>query len=192
MLRLRFKSRSGDLVHYPRGLPNKRPRQPLHWGKINTMELTDAQTAEKKAVAQQLLTIKQNSYKNLLAMQEADMGEAREVNENEENLFEDGKVDQAYNRVEARARVVEGLQRDIDLLSNLDNIEPTEEIQMGDIIETDQGLFFVGAASDAFEVEGKTYRGISTDSPLYLALRGKHDGDTVKVNDNKFKLITSY
>ena len=156
------------------------------------MKLTQAQQDEKKAVAAQLLTIKENSYHNMMAMQNADMAEAAEVNENEENLYEDGKVDQSFNRVEARASVIEALQHDISVLSNIDNIEPTEEIQLGDIIETNQGTFFVGAASDEFEVHGKKYRGISTESPLYRALLGKHNGDSVEVNGTKFTLHNSY
>ena len=156
------------------------------------MQLTQEQTEEKKAVAAHLLTIKENSYQNMMAMQNADMDEAEETNEEEQNHFEDGKVDQAINRVESRASVVEALQHEISVLSNIDDIEPTEEIQLGDIVETDRGLFFVGAASEEFEVNGKKYRGISTESPLYLALRGKHNGDSVEVNGSSFKLINSY
>ncbi len=155
-------------------------------------QLTEAQNQEKRAVAAQLLTIKENSYKNMMEMQTSDMEEAETTNDNVHNMFEDGKVDQSMNRVEARASVVEALQHDINVLSNLEDIEPTEEIQLGDIINTDQGTFFVGAASDAFEVDGKTYRGISVESPLYLALRGKHDGDAVEVNGTTFTLHSSY
>ncbi|MBB4080295.1 transcription elongation GreA/GreB family factor [Lewinella aquimaris] len=156
------------------------------------MQLTKEQAETKKAVAARLLTIKENSYKNMMSMQSADLQEAEETNENEQNMFEDGKVDQSINRVEARASVVEALQHDINVLSNIEEIEPTEEIQLGDIIETDRGNFFVGAASDEFEVNGKKYRGISTKSPLYLALRGKHNGDSVEVNGMSFKLKNSF
>jgi len=156
------------------------------------MQLTKEQAATKQAVAAQLLTIKENSYRNMMSMQNADMAEAEDTNENEQNMYEDGKVDQSINRVEARASVVEALQHDINVLANLEEIEPTEQIQLGDIIETDQGNFFVGAASDEFEVEGKKYRGISTDSPLFRALLGKQNGDTVEVNGNTFTLNNSY
>ncbi|PPK85121.1 transcription elongation GreA/GreB family factor [Neolewinella xylanilytica] len=156
------------------------------------MKLTKEQETEKKAVVAQLLIMKENSYKNMMSMQTADMEEAEETNEESENLFEDGKVDESINRVEARSSVVEALQHDINMLSNLDEIEPTEEIQLGDIIETDKGRFIVGAASDEFEVNGKKYRGISVDSPLFLALKGKHNGDSVDVNGNTFTLINSY
>jgi transcription elongation GreA/GreB family factor len=125
-------------------------------------------------------------------MQSADLQEAETTNDDTQNMFEDGKVDQSINRVEARASVVEALQHDINVLSNIEEIEPTEEIQLGDIIETNHGNFFVGAASDEFEVNGKKYRGISLDSPLYKALRGKHNGDSVDVNGTTFTLQNSY
>ena len=156
------------------------------------MQLTEEQRNTKTAITERLLAIKENAYHNLMSMQNKDLGEAKETQEEDHNLFEDGKVDQSINRVEARASVVEALSRDIDILSNIDSINETEEVQLGDVIETDQGNFFVAVASDAFEVNGKEYRGISTDSPLYKALRGKHDGDVVEVNGNKFTLKSSY
>ena len=156
------------------------------------MQLTESQTAEKKAVAAQLLAIKENSYQNMMSIQQADMAEAEDTNENEHNMFEDGKVDQSLNRVEARSQVVDALQHDINVLSNIDEIEPTEEIQLGDIIVTDKGNFYVAAASDEFEVDGKKYRGISTSSPLFRALLGKHNGDTVDLNGTTFTLQDSY
>jgi transcription elongation GreA/GreB family factor len=184
---------SGVKVHVKRYFFYKHaPHSAVGVAKTSRMKLTDKQAAEKKAVAAQLLTIKENSYNNLMAMQTADMQEAEATNDDTQNMFEDGKVDQSINRVEARASVVEALQHDINVLSNIDDIDPTEEIQLGDIIKTNRGTFFVGAASDEFEVSGQKYRGISVDSPLFLALKGKQNGDTVEVNGTTFTLEDSY
>lgn len=125
-------------------------------------------------------------------MQKSEVNAAETANEDDDSMYEGGKSDQALNRVEARSSVVEALQKEIDLLSGLSSITATGEVQLGDIIETDKGNFFVAVPSDEFTVEGKTYRGISTDSPLYLALRGKKNGDVVMVSDNAFTLRNSY
>ena len=120
------------------------------------------------------------------------MAEARKTNEEGDNMFDGGKSDQVLNRVSGRAPVIEALQNDINILSGLDSIEPTGQIQLGDVIETNQGNFFAAVAADEFTIDGKKYRGISTDSPLFRALLGKQNGDTVTVNDNVFELINSY
>ncbi len=153
--------------------------------------MSDYNKTKAKIVAH-LLEEKEASYKNMMAMQSSEMDAAEQNNEAEDNMFDEGKTGQVLNRVEARSSVVEALQRDIDILSGIESIEPTAEIQLGDVIETDKGHFFVAVAADQFTVDGTTYRGISVESPLYLSLRGKKNGDVVEVNGNSFTLINSY
>ena len=156
------------------------------------MVLTQQQQDTKKAVIAQLLADKEASYRAMMEQQQADLGEAMETQEEEQNLFEDGKVDQSINRVEARASVVEALARDIDILSNLDSVEPNDNIQLGDILETDRGNFIVAVAADEFEVNGTAYRGISTNSPLFKALVGKKEGDSAEVNGVSYTVNAAY
>lgn len=146
----------------------------------------------KSKIVKHLLAEKEASYKNMMAMQQSEMTAAEKANDESENMFDDGKSGQVLNRVEARASVVEALQRDINVLNGLDSIEANPEIQLGDVIETDQGNFFVAVAADEFTVDGKSYHGISTDSPLFRALLGKKNGDVVTVNDRNFTLKNSF
>ena len=152
----------------------------------------DNKNAVKKAIIAHLLEEKEASYKNMMAMQESEVAGAEKASESGEDQFQGGKTGQALNRVEARSSVVEALQNDINILSGLDSIEPTEEVQLGDVIKTDKGSFFVAVPADEFTVEGMSYRGISTQSPLFQALKDKKDGDVVTLNNNSFKLISSY
>lgn len=152
----------------------------------------EEKNAVKKAIITHLLEEKEASYKNMMAIQESEVAGAEKSSAGGDGQFHGGKSGQAFNRVEARASVVEALQRDINTLSGLDSIEPTVEVQLGDVIETDRGNFFVAVAADEFTVRGKTYRGISTESPLFKALKGKKNGEVVTLNDNKFTLMNSY
>ncbi len=156
------------------------------------MELTRTQQATKEAIVNHLLKEKQDSLDNIMRMQRLDNGEARAEAEEQTNAYETGKIDQARNRITARSGVADALANDIRILKGIDSIEPTEEIQLGDVIHTDQGKFFVAVASDLFTVEGVDYQGISTNSPLFQALLGKHNGDTVTVNGNDFELKKSF
>lgn len=155
------------------------------------MNTTEIQERKQKIIAH-LMDEKQTAYRRMMRDQQYDLDMAGSVGEGEEDLSERGKIDEAINRVEAKSQTLEDLKAQIDLLSNLDHIKATEEIQLGDVIETNKGHFFVGVPALEFEIEGISYRGISVDSPLYHALQGKHDGDQVEVNGHIYDLIHSY
>ncbi|WP_020571778.1 hypothetical protein [Neolewinella persica] len=146
----------------------------------------------KKAIIAYLLEEKEASYRNMMAMQKAEVAASEKTNEAGDSQFQGGKTGQVLNRVEARASVVEALQNDINILSGLDSVEPTPEIQLGDVVETDKGNFFVAVPSEEFEIAGVKYRGISVESPLFQALRGKKNGEKVIVNNNSFVLLNSH
>ena len=156
------------------------------------MELTKTQKDLKEAIVAHLLQVKQEALDELMQLQSTDEGEAQAEQEDHSNLYEEGKLDQVRNRIEARAKVADAHAREINLLKGIHTIEPTEEIQMGDVVHTDQGKFFVAVPAGEFTVKGETYRGISTDSPLFRALLGKQDGDKVTVNGNEFTLKKSF
>ena len=160
--------------------------------KLNSYQIMTDQNDTKSKIIKYLLKEKEDSYRNMMAMQQSEVNSAGKSAEEGENMFDDGKPGQVLNRVEARSSVVEALQRDINILSGLHSIEPNEEIQLGDVIETDQGNFFVAVAADEFTVDGKSYHGISTESPLFKSLLGKRNGDSVSVNDQTFTLQNSY
>ncbi len=156
------------------------------------MSQTETKHADKAAIIKYLLEDKEKTYRGLMDMQMADLGEAEKEADDEQNMIEQGKIDQSINRVEARASSVEALRAEIALLRNLKTIDPTPEVQLADIVETDQGNFFVAVPAAEFEVQGVKYRGISTDSPLFQALTGKQDGDKVEVNGTSFHLLGSH
>jgi len=127
-----------------------------------------------------------------MTIQQSELAAAEQANEGGDGQFQGGKAGQTLNRIEARSSVVEALQRDINILAGLDSIEPNEEIQLGDVVETDKGNFFVAVPADEFTIEGVSYRGISAESPLFQALKGKKNGDSVVINDNRFTLVNNY
>lgn len=149
-------------------------------------------TLDKKKIISYLIEQKTASYQSMMKMQQKDMRVAEKNNEEEDGIFDGGKTGQSLNRVESRASVVEALQAEIDLLNGLDSIEANEEIQLGDVIETSMGTFFVAVPEEEFEIDGVKLRGISTDSPLFQALAGGKNGDKIDVNGNEFELVNSY
>lgn len=54
----------------------------------------------------------------------------------------------------------------------------TSEIRPGAIVVLDDNHYVVGVVSSPFECDGVTYEGMTTDAPLYDALKDLHPGDT--------------
>ena len=104
------------------------------------------------------------------------------------NSLEEGQIDEAQERIESRSDAVDDLRGQLDILNAMNYSDTFDEVRLGAVVETDQGNFFVAVPATQFEVEGKTYKGISTRSPLYLALEGHGRGDTVEVNGNHFTI----
>lgn len=154
--------------------------------------MTTTVNVDKKKIIAYLLEQKKTSYDSMMKMQQSELAGAQKNNEEGEAMFDDGKTDQSLNRVEARASTVEALKADINLLSGLDSIEPNERLQLGDVIETDKGNFFVAVPEEEFTVDGVNFRGISTESPLFRALVDKKNGEKAEVNGNTFLLRNAY
>ena len=151
-----------------------------------------ATNIDKKKIIAHLIEQKTASYNSMMKMQESDLASAEKNNEEEDGMFDSGKTGQSLNRVESRASVVEALQRDIDLLNGLDSIEPNDRLQLGDVIETDKGNFFVAVPEEEFTIDGVSFRGISTESPLFQALADTKTGESAEVNGTSFRLRNSY
>ena len=149
-------------------------------------------TIDKKKIISFLIEQKTASYENMMKMQQSDMTNAEINNEAEDGQFDGGETGQSLNRVDSRASVVEALQEEIDLLNGLHSIKANDNIQLGDVIETDKGTFFVAVPEEEFVIDGVSLRGISTESPLFRALAGHKNGDRVEINGNSFLLKNSY
>ncbi|MCX8210200.1 MAG: hypothetical protein OTI34_04085 [Lewinella sp.] len=128
----------------------------------------------------------------MVAIQESELSGAEKSSESWGVVFHGGETGEALNRVEAHAFVVEALQRNTNILSGIDSIETTEEVQLEDVIEADRGDFFVAVAADEFTAVGKYCRGTSTKRFLFRTFKGKKNGDVITLNDNKFTLMSSY
>ncbi|MEJ8839908.1 hypothetical protein [Ramlibacter sp. AN1133] len=57
---------------------------------------------------------------------------------------------------------------------------PKSRVQEGAAVQLDGRWYVVGVATQAFECDGLTYMGISTEAPIYEALEGAVAGDTVE------------
>lgn len=82
--------------------------------------------------------------------------------------------------LEAEAPHYEQNVRDLRLLENMAaHLEEATQIAPGTVVLTDSLNFVIGVSMSPFDVENKSYLGISTHAPIYAALVEKQIGDTV-------------
>jgi transcription elongation GreA/GreB family factor len=75
----------------------------------------------------------------------------------------------------------------IDVIENT-NFGITDTVQPGAVIKFNNRRFVVCVSTTRFDVDGKTYMGISTQSPIYLAMIGLQAGDVFPNNGTEFEV----
>ena len=75
----------------------------------------------------------------------------------------------------------------IDVIENTD-FKVTDVVRPGAVVKFNNRRFVVCVSTTRFEVDGKTYMGISTQSPIYLAMAGLQAGDVFTHNGIEFEV----
>ena len=70
----------------------------------------------------------------------------------------------------------------VDAIQALD-VAPRDTVGPGAIVGFGGARYLVGVVADSFEVDGVSYEGISTDSPIYPAIEGLRAGDSFTFRD---------
>lgn len=86
-----------------------------------------------------------------------------------QNAMEINFVNQALEFANREMTVLQFISTFLDAI----HVQP----ELGAVVVTDQASFFVSTSIEQFEVDGRSYIGLSTHSPLYLAMSGKKKGD---------------
>jgi transcription elongation GreA/GreB family factor len=75
-------------------------------------------------------------------------------------------------------------------LKRLQSIDfgPKSRVEEGAAVQLNDRWYVVGVATQAFECDGLTYMGISTEAPVYEALGGAVAGDTVEYRGRELKV----
>ncbi|GGC33197.1 hypothetical protein GCM10011386_26590 [Parapedobacter defluvii] len=67
--------------------------------------------------------------------------------------------------------------------------ERYDEVQLGSVVATDKGLFYISVSIERFEVDGTPFIGISPQSPLYRAMAGKKKGDSFAFGTEVYQIL---
>lgn len=63
------------------------------------------------------------------------------------------------------------------------------EIENGSLIETDKNFLFIGISVPVFSMENKEVLSFSEKAPVFLEIKGKNVGDSVKIGDDSLKIV---
>jgi hypothetical protein len=62
----------------------------------------------------------------------------------------------------------------------------------GAVVVTNRDTFLISVSTEQFEVDGRTFNGISVKSPLYLAMKGKRKGEKFTCRGLTYKILAIF
>ena len=84
---------------------------------------------------------------------------------------------------------LERLESQLIRFKRLDPHAVMGSVEVGAVVITDNRNFIVGPSIEEFEVDGRTFQGLTTEAPLFADLHGKRKGDLVKSNAAEYHVL---
>lgn len=132
--------------------------------------------ARKKARFEELSNFQQDQVESI---NEADMDKSSIIENQTEAMLREARVENES---------LDHLKEEINYLEDYQSFAEKKEVGPTTVIKTNELNLVVAVAQRTFEVGGKKYNGISVESPIYEALKGKSAGDTVEFNGQKLEI----
>ncbi len=100
---------------------------------------------------------------------------------------EEGKLLGEY---EEYSRHLDTAQKMKAKLNTVDRDHYTEDIQFGSIIETEKNYYFIAVGLGKIDLDnGSSIFAVSTEAPIFEKLKGKKEGDSFEINDQKMEIL---
>jgi transcription elongation GreA/GreB family factor len=151
------------------------------------MTVTEQRAALKQAICSRLMSLEAEELAAAIAHYEAFLRDSqlddREGHDKDELAVSRENADLAA----AFDHPVQAHHAKIDVIENLD-FSLTDRVQPGAVVCFNKRRFVVAVSTTRFEVEGETYMGISTQSPIYKAMAGLRAGDVFTFNGQDFEI----
>ncbi|NJM26182.1 MAG: hypothetical protein HC859_12520 [Bacteroidia bacterium] len=105
-----------------------------------------------------------------------------------EESFESADVARRSANVDEINTLNSQLEFALQELSVLEQLQTTEQVErrsaaLGAIVVTDLTTFFISTSIEQFQVDGTTYIGISTQSPIFKQMENKKKGDSFRFHE---------
>lgn len=134
---------------------------------------------EAVAAARQKIAVKMEKLQALMA----DLRESNtETKSSMGDKYETGR-ERLQQEIDTLQMQYFGLQQQFEVLRKLP-VKTSAEVGNGTLVATDKGCFLIAVPLGDFAVGNRKIFGISPESPLAKAFRGKQVGETVTLNGN--------
>jgi hypothetical protein len=96
--------------------------------------------------------------------------------------------------VNSLSQALEFANREMEILLHLKAMQNTGQDQavLGAVVVTNLHTFFISVSTEQFQVNDKTYVGLSTQSPLFQAMHAKRKGQKFAYNGITYKINDIY
>lgn len=90
---------------------------------------------------------------------------------------------------ENNAMLLHNMMKQKPAIKMLESFTGSDTVKMGSIIETNNGVYFIGIGVGLVNLESKSYFIISPSAPVGKLLTGKKRGDTVTFNGKEIQIF---
>lgn len=107
--------------------------------------------------------------------------------EGDHDMFDPFK-EEMMKKKDLQVKQMEKFLEDLKLVKKVDPGKISDKVEFGAVIITNQQKMFVSAALGKISVDGESFYAISTQVPVFKAMRDLKAGDTFQINDNSFTI----
>ena len=107
--------------------------------------------------------------------------------EGDHDMFDPFKEDMMKKK-DLQVKQMEKFLEDLKLVKKVDPNKICNKVEFGAVITTDKQKMFVSAALGKISVEGEDIYAISTQVPVFKAMKDFQTGDSFKINNNSFTI----
>jgi transcription elongation GreA/GreB family factor len=105
--------------------------------------------------------------------------------EGDHDMFDPFKEDMMKKK-DVQVKQMEKFLEDLKLVKKVDPERISDKVEFGAVVITDKQKMFVSAALGKITVDNERVYAISTQVPVYNAMKGLKIGDTFTINNNSF------
>ncbi len=141
---------------------------------------------------EQIYTACQNNIDNKIAAIQSRLQSIQEARNNETkssvgDKYETGRAMMQMEEDNCKAQLAQtnALRRQ---LAQINPRNQNEKVELGSLVQTNKGVFYVSVGIGKIQVEDKMYFCISLASPIGKQLQHKMAGDEIVVNNNRIKI----
>lgn len=145
---------------------------------------------DKLKVKKEIIKICADSLENSIKTVRAAIDEILETAneyEGDHDMFDPFK-EEMMKKKDMQVELMKKYSDDLALLNKVDQSKTIDNISFGAVVITDKQKMFIGIALGKFQYKNETYYAISTQVPVYQAMKDKKAGDTFLFNGNKFTI----